>query len=287
MYEEFYSLDRRPFTTSPDPDFLFWTDGHVMAFTMMRYGLMTRAQITVLTGEIGSGKTTLVRQLLREIPGDAEIGLISNMQADRGELLHWALMALGHPIENEPYVHLFQRFQNHLVKAYAAGRRVVLVFDEAQNLGVSALEELRMLSNINSENDDILQLILVGQPQLRALLARPELVQFSQRIVSDFHLESLNATEVESYIHHRIMVSGGKWRIFPQATCVLIHEATRGVPRLINVLCDICLVYGYAADTKVIDESLLREFLVGARARGIYEQFFPIGGSTPLVRQVS
>ena len=285
MYEEFYKLTSRPFLTVPDPDFLFWAESHTLAFTMLRYGIMTRAPITVITGEIGSGKTTLLRQLLREVPSDLTTGLISNMQAGRGELLHWVMMALGQKIVDESYVQLFQRFQDYVIDCYARGRRVLLIFDEAQNLGVESLEELRMLSNINADKDELLQIVLVGQPQLRDLLARPELVQFSQRIASDFHVGALAAAEVERYVTHRLEVAGASWRIFPARTCDLIAEATRGVPRLINILCDLCLVYGYSAESKVIDESILREFLSGAKRRGLYEQFSPLSDAPTLVRQ--
>jgi type II secretory pathway predicted ATPase ExeA len=276
MYEAFYKFSARPFNTSPDPQFLYWADSHSMAFTMLRYGLMAQSSISVLTGEIGSGKTTLLRQLLREIPADLEVGLVSNMQAGRGELLHWAMMALGQPVEAQSYVQIFKQFQDHVIKSYAQGRRVVLVFDEAQNLDVATLEELRMLSNINADENDLLQLILVGQPQLRELLGRPELEQFSQRISADFHLKTLNRVETEAYITHRIAVAGGTWRIFPPRTCVLIHAATRGVPRLVNILCDLCLVYGFAAEERVIGEDLLIEFLEGVSSRRIFEQFSPI-----------
>lgn len=286
MYEELYELRARPFLTVPDPDFLCWTEAHTLAFTMLRYGVMTRAPITVVTGEIGSGKTTLLRQLMRELPDDLEIGLISNAQANRGELLQWVLMALDQPVmEGESYIKLFRRLQDHVIDAYAAGRRVVLIFDEAQNLGVETLEELRMLSNINADKDELLQLILVGQPQLRELLSRPELTQFTQRIASDFHLEPLSVDEVERYIQHRLEVAGARWRIFPRRTCELAHRASRGVPRLVNILCDLCLVYGYAANVKVIDEGLMREFLAGARKRGIYTQFSPLDDAPKLVRQ--
>lgn len=285
MYDEFYSLKSRPFLTVPDPDFLFWADSHALAFTMLRYGLMTRAPISVVTGAIGAGKTTLLRQLLREIPDDLRVGLISNMQANRGELLQWVMMALGEKIGDEPYVTLFRRFQDLVIDAYAQGRRVILIFDEAQNLGVSALEELRMLSNINADKDELLQIVLVGQPQLRALLSSPELVQFSQRIAADFHLDALDADEVEEYIQHRLQVAGAAWRIFPSRTCHLIHEATRGIPRLVNILCDLCLVYGFAANSKVIDEMLLREFLASAQRRGIYQQFSALDDAPKLVQR--
>lgn len=285
MYEAFYGLRHAPFRTAPDPDFLFWSENHQLAFTMLRYGVLTRAPITVVTGEIGAGKTTLLRQLLREAPHELEIGLISNMQAGRGMLLHWALLAFGEAPREEPYVTSFQRFESHLIQTYATGKRAVLIVDEAQNLSIDALEELRMLSNINADKDDLLQIVLSGQPQLRELLARPELVQFAQRISADFHLEPLNCAEAEAYISHRLEVAGAKWRIFPRHTCELVHQASRGTPRLINILCDLALVYGFAAERKVIDDALLREFLASAHRRGIYQQFALPNESPRLVQQ--
>ena len=285
MYEEFYGLTHRPFLTVPDPDFLFWSEAHKLAFTMLRYGLISRAPITVITGDIGSGKTTLLRQLLREVPQGLDVGLISNMQSGRGNLLEWVMMALGQPVEGASYVSLFRRFQDLLVGRYADGKRVVLIFDEAQNLGIEVLEELRMLSNINADKDELLQLVLVGQPQLRDLLGRPELVQFAQRVSSDFHLEAMAGSEVEQYIQHRLAVAGAAWRIFPARTCELIHLATQGVPRLVNILCDLSLVYGFSADSKVVEEALLREFLSSARRRGIYQQFAPLPEAPTLVHK--
>lgn len=284
MYEEFYRLTSRPFLTVPDPDFLYWSDAHSLAFTMLRYGLQSRAPITVITGEIGAGKTTLLRHLMNEMPEDLTVGLVSNMQAGRGELLHWVMMGLDQPFTDEPYVKIFRQFQDFVIKCYAQGRRVVLIFDEAQNLDVAALEELRMLSNINADKDELLQLILVGQPQLRDLLARPELVQFSQRISSDFHLGPLGEVEVEQYITRRLMLAGCEERIFPTRTCELIYEATGGVPRLINILCDLLLMYGFSDERPVIDEDLLREFLAGTKRRGIYTQFNPLSGGPKLVQ---
>lgn len=274
MYEDFFRLNARPFLTAPDLKYLYWTENHSIAFSMMRYGLISRTPITVMTGEVGAGKTTLIRQLLDELGDDLVVGLVSNMQAGRGELLHWVMLALDQPIDDAAYVTLFQRFQAFVIDCYAQGKRVVIIVDEAQNLSVDMLEELRMLSNMNADGDDLLQLVLVGQPQLRDLLRRPELAQFVQRISSDFHLTALDADEVEAYINHRLQTAGAQWRIFPPQTARRIAEATRGVPRLINVLCDLCLVYGFAADQKVIGEDLLSEFLSGARQRGIYGQFF-------------
>jgi len=284
MYEAFYGLTKRPFSTVPDPEFLFWSKGHEMALTMLRYGLMTHAPITVVSGEVGAGKTTLIRHLLNEMPEDLTVGLVSNIQEGRGELLQWVLMALDQPVEaDEAYVTLFRRFQDFVIDAYASGKRVLLLVDEAQNLGVKMLEELRMLSNINAEKDDLLQLILVGQPQLRDLINLPELAQFAQRITADYALTGLTADETVDYIVRRLEVAGATKEVFTPRTCQLIHQATGGIPRLINSLCDMCLVYGYSDNRKVIDQSLLIEFLNSAKARGIYSQFRAIDTQPSLV----
>ncbi|MEM9781001.1 MAG: AAA family ATPase [Pseudomonadota bacterium] len=271
MYERFYELDVRPFLTVPDPSFLFWSEGHELGYTMLRYGIETRALITVITGEIGAGKTTLLRHMMNDLPEDVTMGLVSNMQEGRGDLLHWVMMALDQDFDDEPYVKLFKRFQDFVIAKYAEGRRVMVVIDEAQNLSVKQLEELRMLSNINADRDELLQIVLVGQPQLRDLLARPELMQFAQRIAADFHLPRLTAEDTTNYVRHRVQVAGGRWDIFPPRTCQLIHEVTGGVPRLVNILCDLALVYGFSSERQVIDEDLLWEFLSSVRRHGIYQ----------------
>ena len=165
FYLEFFGLDRRPFTLLPDPGFMYWSPLHKRGYSVLQFGIMTCAPITVLTGEIGAGKTTLIQHLLSELEQTITVGLISNAQGGRGELLQWVLNALGVPVEdNASYVKMFQTLQDFLVTEYAEGRRVVLIFDEAQNLTVEGLEEVRMLTNINSNTDELIQLILVGQP---------------------------------------------------------------------------------------------------------------------------
>jgi type II secretory pathway predicted ATPase ExeA len=286
MHIDIYGFREHPFLMTPDARLFFNSSVHSRAHAHLMYGLAQGEGFVVVTGEVGAGKTTLLHQLLRTVEPDLRVGLVSNAHGDRGELLHWVLLALGLPVEPaDGYVRLFSQLQNFLIEEYARGRRVVLIFDEAQNLGVETLEELRMLSNINADKDELLQIVLVGQPQLRDLLARPELVQFAQRIASDFHLTAMEPRDVRAYIQHRLDVAGASWRIFPERTCDLVHAATRGVPRLVNILCDLCLVYGFSADSKVIDEALLREFLTGARRRGIYEQFSPLDDPPKLVRR--
>ena len=281
MYQEFYGLTKRPFRTVPDPDGLYWSQAHSQAFAMLRYGILSSAPVTVVTGEIGAGKTTLIRHLLTEIPEDITVGLVSNLAEGRGELLDWVMMSFGQPYGEGKYVRTFARFQEFVIARYAEGCRVLLIVDEAQNLGPRLLEELRLLTNINSDGDELLQLVLSGQPQLRELLGRPELVQFAQRISADYHLGRLSSTETEQYISSRLRAAGSRRQIFAGSACSLIHEVTGGLPRLINILCDLALVYGYADDREVIDDDLLREFLEDARKRGIYGQFSPL--SKPLV----
>ena len=285
MYEAFYGLKRRPFLTVPDPEFLYWSDTHRLAITMLRYGILSRAPITVVTGDVGAGKTTLIRHLMAEIPEDLTLGLISNMQRGRGELLHWAMLSLDQEIRDEQYVQTFRRFQDVLIERYAEGRRVVLIIDEAQNLSHAQLEELRMLTNINAEKDELLQLILIGQPKLRELLNRPELEQLVQRISADYHLGPLSLSEARAYISQRLQIAGAKQMIFPTRSCELIFEATRGVPRLINILCDLCLVHGYSEECFQIEEDLIREFLTETAKRGIYTQFTPLSAGPKLVRE--
>lgn len=285
MYESFYGLHVRPFLTVPDPDFIFWSEEHTFAFTMLRYGIISRSQISIITGEIGAGKTTLLRQLLREIPDDIEIGLVSNMQAGRGELLQWVMMALSEPAGNASYIDLFQRFQTYLIDRYAQGKRVILIFDEAQNMTIDSLEELRMLSNINSDKDELIQIVLVGQPQLRDIIKRPELAQFAQRVGTDFHITAMTEKDIVQYINHRLAIAGATWKIFPDRTCTLIHAATQGIPRMVNILCDLCLVSGFADEQKVIDEPLLRSTLSGLVRRGLYEQFAPLPDQPVVLRQ--
>lgn len=281
MYEAFYGLTKRPFRIIPDPDGFYWSESHSQAFAMLRYGILSRAPVTVVTGEVGAGKTTLIRHLLTEVSEDLTVGLVSNMAEGHGELLDWIMMAFGQPYGEEPYVRTFARFQDFVIQRYAEGCRVLLIVDEAQNLGPRLLEELRLLTNINSDGDDLLQLILSGQPQLRELLAQPQLAQFVQRISADYHLGPLSAAETERYIVSRLKAAGARRRIFTRLSCGLIHEATGGLPRMINILCDLALVCGYADDRDVIDDDLLREFFEEAQKRGIYTQFSPL--SKPLV----
>ncbi|MDP1699398.1 MAG: AAA family ATPase [Aestuariivirga sp.] len=261
MYEKFYGLTTRPFTMLPDPYFLYWGRTHSLAYSMLEYGILNEAGFTVITGEIGSGKTTLLRQLLHSMDDRITVGLISNTMMGQGNLLEWILLALNQPFDQVKYVGLLRQFQDFLISEYEQGRHTVLMIDEAQNLDISALEELRMLSNINTDGAQLLQVILVGQPQLRVMLQRPELVQFAQRIASDFHLGPLAVEEAAQYIHHRLALAGAKENLFSREAALMIANASSGIPRIINAVCDAALVYGFALHAKKITINIVQEVL--------------------------
>tara|TARA_B100000378_G_scaffold227241_2_gene191501 strand:- start:10056 stop:10967 length:912 start_codon:yes stop_codon:yes gene_type:complete len=262
FYLDHYGFSVRPFSILPDPDMLFWSDRHRKAFAVLEYGLMTRAPLTVVTGEVGAGKTTLIQALLRQVDDDLRIGLISNARGDRGDLLRWVLNAFDIATPKDAdYVDLFQSFQDFVLTEYAAGKLVVLIFDEAQNLGPETLEELRMLTNINSGADELLQLILLGQPELRATIQRPELRQFAQRVSATFHLGSFDPATARDYIRHRLVKAGGSGHEIDEAAAALIQREARGVPRMINKIADLALVYGAASGGTVVTADLVEEVL--------------------------
>lgn len=261
MYEEYYGLKERPFSIQPDPDFLFFGRKHSMAFAMLEYGVRSQAGFTVICGEIGCGKTTLIRHLLNHIEEDLTVGIVYNTHKELDSLLNWVMMSFGQPYDGMSDIALYDKFQQFLIDNYAQGKRVVLIIDEAQNLNPSALESLRMLSNINADKDQLIQIILVGQPQLRDLLRLPELHQFSQRVAVDFFIPPLEAYEVEVYINHRLKVAGREEPIFTHWACERIAEATKGIPRRINILADMALVYGFASENEKIDANLINEVL--------------------------
>ncbi|WP_050929933.1 ExeA family protein [Aestuariivita boseongensis] len=262
LYADYFGLEERPFTLLPDPSFLYWSKAHSNAYTVLDYGILSRAPITVITGEIGSGKTTLVHHLLKNCDEAITIGLVSNAQGGRGELLQWVLNALSVDVpKGATYVQKFQKLQDFLIEEYAAERRVVLIFDEAQNLSMEGLEELRMLTNINANKDELIQLILVGQPELRDVIRSPRMRQLAQRVAASFHLPAMDADTVAQYIRHRLQTVGGTGQEFTDSACRLVHEHTGGVPRLVNQLCDMAMVYAWGGGQKIVTEDILQGVL--------------------------
>lgn len=268
MYERFYGLHERPFSLLPDPDFLYPGRNHRAALDLLELAVLNQAGFCVISGEIGSGKTTLIRELLNRLDERIRVGLVSNTHPSFGELLQWILAAYGLPDMAGNKLERHQRFIDFVIEQYAGNRRTLLIIDEAQNLAPEALEELRMLSNVNSEKDFVLQVILVGQNELRDKLMDPQLKQFAQRIAFDYHLENLDAGETRDYIRHRLRHAGGRADIFSDPASGAVYEHTGGVPRLINRLCDLCLVYGYSEEQPVIDAGLV-DRVADAQCRGM------------------
>jgi general secretion pathway protein A len=270
MYEHYFQLQEKPFQMQPDPDFMYWSKAHSLAYTMLEYGILNNAGFTVITGEIGCGKTTLLRFLLTQLDPGLTVGLLSNTQIREGELLRWIMMAFGQRYDQTSEISTFHDFQEFLINEYAHHRRVLLIVDEAQNLSTRTLEELRMLSNINSDKEQLVQIVLVGQPQLRDLLQSPELVQFAQRITSDFHLAPLSTMEATDYIFRRIEQAGGKRTLFSHPAAKLVADVTGGNPRLINMLCDTALVYAFSSHKPYVSYGLMSQVINDKSKYGLF-----------------
>lgn len=259
MYETFYGLSEKPFLLTPDPAFLYLSKEHSTALTMLEYGITTNAGVTVITGEVGSGKTTLVRRILEMLDPEYAVGLITHTHPKLGDLMKWVLLAYGLEYRDKDPVEAYEVFTDFIIQQYANNRRTLLIIDEAQNLDVETLEELRTLTNVNADKNQVLQLVLVGQPELLESLRRPELRQFAQRISAHAHLKPLAMAETRAYVRHRIAVAGGAGDTFDDFACNIVHHYTGGVPRLINTLCDTALVYGFADDKKQIGADTVRD----------------------------
>ena len=270
MYLEHFGLRDKPFSQIPDPEYLFFSPVHRAAFTMLEYGLLEQTGITVITGEVGSGKTTLLRLLLQRIDYEKlTVGVVNNAHGNFQELLEWMGAAFEVPQEGLSKIGHHQALQRFMVDEFNKGKRVVLIIDEAQNIEPDALEELRLLSNINADKHQLLQLILVGQPELLETLREPGLRQFAQRVSTEFHIQPLNLKETMAYIRHRVRVAGSEETLFEQPAQLAIYYFSGGVPRLINTICDQALALAYGVDAKQVSLALALETVKGKKIGGI------------------
>ncbi len=275
MYESFYGLRERPFSILPDPGFLYFSRRHKVAIGLLEYGLQQSVGFSVVTGPIGTGKTTLIRYLLARTGGNLGVGLIADMHAGVTDPLPRVLLAFGLDTRVASEVGQLQSFSRFVAEQAVQARRTVLIIDEAQNLGIEALEKLRLLSNLNADSP-MLQIILTGQPGLKEKLCRPELEQLAQRVIVDYQLEPLDRDDTRHYIAHRIRIAGGSSEsLFDEQACNAVHQHSRGVPRLINVLCETALVYGYADQKSGIDAQTVHDVVADRRHGGI----LPLQGS--------
>lgn len=280
MYENYYGLAEKPFSLLPDPEYLYLSRHHQKALTLLEYGILNQAGFCVISGQAGSGKTTLIRYLLNRFDEDTTVGLLSNTHESFEELLAWILMSFGLPYQDKSKTELYQLFVDFLIEQYAKKRHTVLIIDEAQNMSPAALEELRMLSNVNADKDQLLQMILMGQPGLLKNLQRPELKQFAQRIAVDYKLEAMNEDETCAYIRHRLKVAGAEADIFDESACRAVYYHSRGLPRLINLLCDTALVYGYAENIQLLDKGIVDDVVMERDANTILPHYHELNEET-------
>ena len=254
MYKDFYGLREYPFNMTPDPQFLFLSHNHRIALDVLRFGIRDRKGFIVITGEIGAGKTTVCRSLLRSLDANTKTALVLNPTLSDSQILRAICDEFRLQPAKTTKKDLYDTINAFLLRELAANHNVALIIDEAQNLKPRVLEQIRLLSNLETEKEKLLQIILVGQPELSRLLHRDDLVQLKQRVALRHHIPPLAWEEIGDYIRHRLEVAGGDGRIqFTDGALLLIRRYSRGVPRLINVICDKALLSGYVTETHTID----------------------------------
>jgi general secretion pathway protein A len=288
MYLAFFGLNEKPFAITPDPRYLFLSERHAEALAHLLYGITEAGGFIQLTGEVGTGKTTVVRSLLAQTPQHAEIALILNPRVTAPEFLLTICEELGIGVQDEAtnsLKDLVDILSHYLLRAHSNGKRVVLVVDEAQNLAPEVLEQVRLLTNLETNTQKLLQIILIGQPELRDLLDRNELRQLAQRITGRYHLCPLTVEETVAYVRHRLRVAGATADIFTPAALREAHRLSRGVPRLINVLCDRALLGGYTQDRHEVGASFVRRGAMEVFGRQLWPWWLPwsVGAATVLI----
>jgi general secretion pathway protein A len=278
MYAPFFGLNEKPFSITPDPRFLFLSERHAEALAHLVYGINEAGGFIQLTGEVGTGKTTVVRSLLAQAPKHAEIALILNPRMTPAEFLLAICEELGINLEQRSagsLKDLVDLLSIHLLKAHAVGKRIVLVVDEAQNLAPEVLEQVRLLTNLETETQKLLQIILIGQPELRELLDRTELRQLAQRITGRYHLDPLSPDETAAYVRHRLRVAGATREVFANGALREISRLSGGVPRLINIICDRALLGAFTEDRHVVSASVVRRAAGEVFGKNVQPRWLP------------
>jgi len=289
MYTSFFGLNEKPFTITPDPRYLFMSERHGEALAHLVYGVTEGGGFIQLTGEVGTGKTTLVRTLLGQVPDEVDIALIFNPQLTAVEFLAAICEELGItvPEDRGSTKSLVDALNHHLLDAHARGRRTILLIDEAQNLAEDVLEQLRLLTNLETTKQKLLQIILIAQPELREKLSQNNLRQLAQRVTGRYHLEPLSRQEADEYVAHRLRVAGALTEIFDARARREVFRLAGGVPRLMNVICDRALLGAYSQESRTIDKRLVRRAaseISGQQLRPIVMKFLlPVSGAIGLL----
>jgi general secretion pathway protein A len=261
MYTSFFGLTEKPFAITPDPRYLYLSERHAEALAHLLYGINESGGFIQLTGEVGTGKTTVVRTLLSRVPHHADVAVILNPRVTPVEFLLTICEELGLAIaeaDRDSVKQLVDALNRRLLSAHAEGRRIIVLVDEAQNLSIDVLEQVRLLTNLETPTQKLLQIILIGQPELRELLDRTDLRQLAQRITGRYHLKPLSREETKGYVRHRLRVAGATEEIFTPAALGELHRLSMGIPRVINVACDRALLGAYTQETKKITAGLVR-----------------------------
>src|SRR5258707_6853453 len=261
MYTSFFGLAEKPFAITPDPRYLYLSERHAEALAHLLYGINESGGFIQLTGEVGTGKTTVVRTLLSRVPHHADVAVILNPRMTPVEFLLTICEELGLGIadgDRDSVKQMVDALNRRLLAAHAEGRRIIVIVDEAQNLSAEVLEQVRLLTNLETPTQKLLQIILIGQPELRELLDRTELRQLAQRITGRYHLEPLSREATRGYIRHRLRVAGAAGEIFTPAALAEVHRLSTGIPRGINVTCDRALLGAYTQETRKVTAALVR-----------------------------
>jgi len=275
MYTSFFGLSEKPFAITPDPRYLYLSERHAEALAHLLYGINESGGFIQLTGEVGTGKTTVVRTLLSRVPHHADVAVILNPRVSALEFLQTICEELGLEIrktDRDSVKRMIDALNRRLLDAHAEGRRIIVLVDEAQNLPIDVLEQVRLLTNLETPTQKLLQIILIGQPELRELLDRTELRQLAQRITGRYHLKPLSREETQGYVRHRLRVAGAQQEIFTPRALDEVHRLSAGIPRVINVACDRALLGAYTQEIRKIDAALVRQ-----AAGEVYGRHFPPG----------
>src|SRR6202790_5481657 len=261
MYLSFFGLSEKPFAITPDPRYLYLSERHAEALAHLLYGINESGGFIQLTGEVGTGKTTVVRTLLSRVPHHADVAVILNPRVTPLEFLLTICEELGLGIadaDRDSVKQMVDALNRRLLSAHAEGRRIIVIVDEAQNLSADVLEQVRLLTNLETPTQKLLQIILIGQPELRELLDRTEMRQLAQRITGRYHLEPLSREETRGYVRHRLRVAGAAEEIFTPWALAEVHRLAAGIPRVINVTCDRALLGAYTQETRKVSAALVR-----------------------------
>ena len=262
MYKSYFNLTKKPFDLLPNPEFIYLSKSHKRVLSYLDYGIKERAGFILLTGDVGSGKTTIIRDLINKKHDKIVLAKIFNTRVNSDQLISMINDDFGLPVQGKDKIELLRDLNTFLISQYAKGNQPMLIIDEAQNLNSKLLEEVRMLSNLETDDAKLLQIILVGQPELRETLKRPGMRQLRQRLSINCHLQPLSSSEIEDYILHRLEIAGDRSAVvFDSEALRIIYKYSRGIPRLINIICDFLMLSACAEETRQLDGNMVQDII--------------------------